>query len=263
MEDNKESIEFICLGSSSGGNAFLFRKHGECVLVEAGFESKKLMSKIMDANVCVSDIKSVIVTHQHSDHAQSLPFFVKRGIDCYGSIGCFGGITEETYDDVSNVHIIHEKDKIKLTSWLSVLVFPVQHDVGLEAYGFAFLDTETKESILFINDTKCFDFPYKSIKFDYIFIECNHIRKQLEAMLQKAIDDHDSGKTFKFSRQSKTHLSLAGCKKFLSLMNLTETKGIFLMHLSKECCNDMLVKTEIKETFKIPTFVCYREGGID
>ena len=94
-------------------------------------------------------------------------------------------------------------------------------------------------------------------------IECNHVRKQLEAIMDKALLDGDQSKVFKFKRQASYHLSLAGVKKVLRDMDLTNTKGIFLIHLSKDCCNDDVIKKEIKSVFKKPTFVCYRNGGIN
>ena len=94
-------------------------------------------------------------------------------------------------------------------------------------------------------------------------IECNHIRKQLEAIMDKALLDGDQGRVFKFKRQASYHLSLAGLKKTLNAMDFSQTKAIFLIHLSKECCNDALIKKEVAAKYGIPTFVCYRNGGIN
>lgn len=254
-----EKIEFICLGSSSSGNSYAFRKGSDVVLVECGFDFKVLISKLMDHDICLSDVRALVVTHQHSDHNKSTQHFVQRGIPCFVTSGCVGG-TLQSYD---NVHILTDGAKLDIVPWLRAVAFKVEHDKDIDAFGFAFLDVETCESILFINDTRCFDFKYKNMRFDYIFIECNHIRKQLEAMMQAALDNHKPGEVYKFKRQASCHLSLAGCKKFLSLMpHLSSTKGIFLMHLSKDCCNDRVVKEEINHEFGIPTFVCYRGGGI-
>ena len=94
-------------------------------------------------------------------------------------------------------------------------------------------------------------------------IECNHVRKQLEAIMDKALLEGNQSKVFKFKRQASYHLSLAGVKKILNSMKLSQTRAIFLMHLSKECCNDDLIKKEIRKKYGIPTYVCYRQGGID
>ena len=255
--ESKDTIEFICLGSGSTGNAYVFKKHDHYVLVECGFEYNKLAKKILNANLLLCNCDAVVVTHKHSDHAKALKEFIEKGVNCYAPETCFA----DEYKSYPNVHIVNDGDKFTLNNWLKILCFPVCHDV--EAYGYAFLDTENKDSILFINDTKLFDFKYNNVGFNYIFIECNHIRKQLEAIMQKSLDDGKEHEVFKFKRQASYHLGLYSCKKLLNKMNLSQTRAIFLMHLSRECCNDTIVKAEINEVYKKPTFVCYENGRIN
>ena len=250
-------IEFICLGSSSSGNAYVFRKNNECVLVECGFEWKDLVKRLMLNNVDLQTIKAVVVTHEHSDHSRSLPNFVGMGIKCFvpnsSKFAIWNGIR-------NNVVYLADKAQFEVVEWLKMISFNVVHDVV--SYGFIFLDTETEETILFINDTKCFDFCYKDYSPTYIFIECNHVRKQLEMIMQKALDEGNESKVFKYKRQSAYHMSLLACKKFLRHEDLHSTQGIFLMHMSSECAQPEIMKQEIIDTFKIPTFVCCKNGGI-
>ena len=257
MENINNEIEFFVLGSSSSGNCYIFRKHNECVMVECGFEYPKLVEKMYNNNIDPQTIKSVIVTHCHNDHCLSLDYFARYGCEVFCPKTCENKLTNP---QMSNIHYITDDDNFQLANWLKVKCFATMHDT--ESYGFAFLDTETKQSILFINDTKCFDFKYKAAPYDIVFIECNHIRKQLEVVMQVALDKGENGRVFKYQRQAGYHMSLAACKKFLRLMNTSKTKVIFLMHLSQELCNQTIVKAEIKETFGIPTYVCQREGGL-
>ena len=255
MKSNKP-IEYICLGSGSSGNAYVFKKDDECVLVECGFEFKILVQKLITAGINAASIKSVIVTHKHGDHAKSIHKFISYGVQVYAPKSALDPV-EQIKD---NVHIIQDDSYFTLASWLKVYCFSVDHDV--EAYGFAFWDTTNNESTLFVNDTRMFDLKIKDISFNYIFLECNHVRKQVEAMLNDALLKGNQGEVFKFKRQATYHMSLAACKKFLRLMDLSDTRAIFLMHLSKEVCNDAVVKAEIKSVFGKPTFVCYGNGGI-
>ena len=250
-------IEFICLGSGSSGNAYVLKKGDSCVLVECGFESKKLIAKLLEFGISLNSLDAVIITHKHGDHAKSLKYLIDNLIPAYAPKTALndGDLLN------SNVHIIEDGSKFKVTEWLSVYCFSVVHDV--EAYGFAFLDTQSKQSILFINDTKCFDFKLNDYLFDYVFIECNHIRKQLEVVMNTALLNGKEGEVFKYKRQASFHMSLYACKKFLRRMNLSKTKAIFLMHLSRELCNDMVIKNEISSVFGIKTYVCYAEGGIN
>lgn len=255
-----KKIQFICLGSGSDGNAYVFiDSDNNKLMIECGFRLKELTMRAKMNDVSLQDIKAVMVTHKHKDHSICLKDLANLGIQCYAPKSALN----ENLLNLENVKVIEDNHKIinvKDTNF-EVLVFPVNHDV--EAYGFAILENKTNESVLFINDTRYFNFHLKEIAFDYIFIECNHIRKQLEAIKKNAKTTAEFSKLAKYQRQSDYHLSLAGCKKFLFDMNLSKTKGIFLMHLSKELTNDLVLKTEIKETFNIETFICYSFGGIN
>lgn len=253
--------EFICLGSSSAGNCYAFRYNGQVVLVEVGFDIKTIYKKLLENNISVDDIVAVVATHKHSDHSRSLEYFATHGVRCFAPADCFGSLNLSEYPNITPVA---DGSNMKVCDWLKARAFSVCHDPDVIALGYIFFNTESDESILFINDTRCFEFPFTQVRFDYIFVECNHIRKQLEAILQRALDNGKSGEAFKYRRQAECHLSLAGCKKLLSLITTLKgyTKGIFLMHLSRECCNDEVVKLEIKETFGVPTFVCHKDGGI-
>lgn len=255
MENNNNSIEFICLGSGSTGNCYIFRKNNECVMVECGLPFKKLTTKLLEYGITFDSIRSVIITHRHSDHSESVKELVGLGIPCF--------VPVSLWVDKTNPLVINyaDKSRVKLASWLKCYCFSTVHDV--ESYGFLFLDTENKETTLFMTDTKLFEFPLYDLPINYIFIECNHIRKQLEVIMQKALDNGKQAEVFKFKRQAAYHLSLAGCKKFLNnLKHIESVKSIFLIHLSKDCCNDALVKDEIRTVYGIPTFVCYKDGGI-
>jgi len=241
-----EELEILCLGSGSSGNCYLLGKGDEYIMVECGLEYKTIVSRLDEHNISIDQIKACVVSHSHKDHALALAAIESLDIPIFAPFRGEEGI---------------ELNKpTTLTSWAKVRAFKVVHDV--DCYGFAFL-TSDKESVLFVTDTRYIESEYFKYKYNYIMLECNHVRKQLEAIMDKALLDGNQSKVFKFKRQASYHLSLAGVKKILSNMDLRETKGIFLLHLSKECCNDALIKREIATKFGIRTLVCYRNGGIN
>ena len=75
-----ETISIYCLGSGSSGNCYAFEKHGEVVLVECGLEYPILQKKLIENGILPTQIKTVICTHQHSDHTKSLLELFRRGI---------------------------------------------------------------------------------------------------------------------------------------------------------------------------------------
>lgn len=242
----KNELEIICLGSGSSGNCYLLGYGNEYVMVECGLPFKTIVSRLAAQSISISQIKALCVSHKHKDHALSINEFKALGVKLYNPS------EEETEIEINK--------PLFLTSWIQVRSFPCQHDVP--CYGFIFL-TKERESLLFMTDTKYFDSIYFKYKYTYLMLECNHIRKQLEAIMDKAILENNSAKVFKFKRQASFHLSLAGVKKILKTTDLSETKAIFLMHLSKDCCNDDKIKKEIAESFHKTTLVCYRDGGIN
>lgn len=239
-----DKLEIICLGSGSSGNCYLLGKRDEYIMLECGLPFKTIISKMSEHDISLSQIKGLVVSHSHKDHSLSVGDFEALGINIYYPA-----------KDLTNA-----PKTAKMADWLQVRSFELKHDVP--CCGFVFL-TNDDESLLFMTDTSYIESPLFAYKYNYIMIECNHIRKQLEAIMNKALLEGNEAKVFKFKRQASFHLSLAGVKKILKQMDLSETQGIFLMHLSKECCNDDAIKKEIKNVFQKPTFVCYRNGGIN
>lgn len=243
---SKNDLQIICIGSGSGGNCYLLGKGQEYVMVECGLPFKVIIGRMNDYGISIDQVKAVVVSHSHKDHSLALADF-----EC---------LNIPTFCPYKESNTLGSGSPFKLTEWLKAVAFEVTHDVA--CYGFVFL-TQDKESVLFVTDTRYIESKYFNFRFNYIMIECNHIRKQLEAIMDKALLEGNESKVFKFKRQASYHLSLAGVKKTLSKMDLTDTKAIFLLHLSKECCNDALIKQEIAEKFKKRTFVCYQEGRIN
>lgn len=261
---NDNLVSFVCLASSSSGNAYVMAfPNNRHILVECGLSYHDLLSKMISNNAQITNIKSCLITHSHNDHSLSKSELLERNIDVWANSATLSGI------DHKRAHIVESGNVYEILPDLFVKPFDVQHDTS--ALGFMIHDKVSKKTIMFINDTKTFDTSQISkVPIDYLFIECNHIRKQLEAIL-KAVMEHAQGneddpiarnKIYKFTRQAHYHLSLAGTKKVVRELNKTQLKGIFLMHLSDDIANEYVMKMEIEKVFKIPTYVCGKKGGI-
>ena len=237
-------LQILCLGSGSSGNCYLLGKGEEYIMVECGLPFKSIINKLAEMEINIDQIKGLCISHSHKDHSLSINELESLGIPILAPW------REENGEKIW-----------KPTDWLKVRPFPVIHDVA--CYGFVFLTTDN-ESVLFITDTRYIESNIISdYRYNYIMVECNHIRKQLEAIMDKAILEGNESKVFKFKRQASYHLSLAGVRKMLKGMDLSQTKAIFLTHLSKECCNDDVIKKDIFQMTKIRTLVCLRNGGIN
>jgi len=257
-KDYQKEFVHICLASSSAGNSFIFSFARESnppyrLMVECGLDYKELIKKILNYGLTLNDINSVAITHEHKDHSLSAEYLASIGKPIYAT------------ESVLNRLKIGKKEKLvnnqvyPLDDYLSIMPFKVNHDV--ESYGFWIYDQLSDLSILFINDTKVFKFDELCcIPHNLVFIECNHIQGQLEAVMNRAMEENKP-ELIKYKRQAAYHLSLLGTKTMLNQLNLEKCKGIFLIHLSKDLCNEEVVRTEIKKVYKIPTYVAKREGG--
>lgn len=65
-------LKFRSLYSGSTGNSLYVESENTKILVDSGVSMKKLTSALTSNDVKLEDIDAIIVTHEHSDHVQSL-----------------------------------------------------------------------------------------------------------------------------------------------------------------------------------------------
>jgi len=74
-------MRVVSLGSGSSGNALLVEAgpNGRTkVLVDAGFNERILRDRLRSVGVSLSQIRAILVTHEHADHILGLSTVVKR-----------------------------------------------------------------------------------------------------------------------------------------------------------------------------------------
>ena len=70
-----DELTILCLGSGSTGNCYLLGKGDEYIMVECGFPYKTIVSKLCDYDITIDQIKAVVVSHSHKDHAFAVEDF--------------------------------------------------------------------------------------------------------------------------------------------------------------------------------------------
>ena len=65
-------LKFYSLYSSSSGNSLLLSSSNTKILIDSGVSAKKVIDGLSAANTDISEIDAILVTHEHSDHIQSL-----------------------------------------------------------------------------------------------------------------------------------------------------------------------------------------------
>ena len=70
-------LDAYCLGSSSSGNAYIFKLSDgegfeEQILVECGLPYKELIRRAVGQGLRLSETQACLVTHMHNDHAYAI-----------------------------------------------------------------------------------------------------------------------------------------------------------------------------------------------
>lgn len=206
-------IKFLSLGSGSKGNATLVYDNETVLLFDMGLPLKVLKEGLSQIGRDLSDLKTVFVTHDHSDHIKGLVYL--ENVDIYCSPNTKGGNKTQEVGDT-----------IKIGNFF-VTSFSTSHDtenpVGYwienEGTSFCYItDTgELKKSLV-----------KKLRNATYYLLEANHDPQMLE--------ESPRSKTLKARIRGK-HGHLSNLQSAMASIDLMgeNTKAFYLAHRSEEC----------------------------
>lgn len=239
-----------CLASSSSGNCY-FVEFGNTasILIEAGIPINEIKRKLFNIGKNLSNIDCVLVTHNHQDHVLAAKQLAsKEFLRVWGN-----------YTIASKATLLEPLKTKWINSKVQVIPFEVEHDAEMSL---GFVINAGAETLLFVNDCKFFKADVYSIPFDYIMIECNYSAKIVHTLNTQALKDNNHAMLKRYERLLNSHMSDRNCLKILKRMNLTNCKGIFLMHLSDRHSNEYEFKNEFKKELNVPVYICKKNGGI-
>lgn len=258
-----DTPEVYCLGSSSSGNAYIFKfiqdDWSHQILVEAGFPYKELVKRAILQGTRLSECESCIITHCHGDHAVGARIINGKGIQVFASKG--------TLEDkrvgirATEFNTLEEWTPKFIAPSIEVLPFLVEHDAP-EPMGFIIRDTYNKQNILFINDAKTVKADLSKVPIDLCFIESNYSDQPMHIEYNNAKKAGDVVLINRYSRIFHQHMGLYGTKTILKKLNMTRCKAIFLMHLSDRNARENEMREEVGKLFPhIPVYICGKNGG--
>lgn len=225
-------MRFSVLGSSSSGNAFYFEQGDDKLLIDAGFSKRYLERELKAIDVSLDEIKSIFISHEHSDHTKGLKTLHKTH-KVYSGEKTINKLMQK-YPGLSYDIIYHLKE-VKVGN-ISVIPFKKNHD-GVEPYGFIVKSDDS--CVLNLTDFGSYDDSFIKILGDYPF---THI------ILESNYDDFmlDNG-PYSYSLKKringpKGHISNLESLKFLHHLNLEKTSDIILCHLSENNNSPSVVK---------------------
>ena len=234
-------LKFCSLYSGSSGNSFFVQSNSSKILIDAGVSCKKIVDALASINIAVEDIDGIFLTHEHTDHTQSIGTLSKKyNIPVYANIKTWQAIPNQIKKiNKENVNFFQNNKKF-LFKDLNILPFDIPHDAA-NPCGFNISKNGKKLSI-------ATDIGHMT----------NDILKNLEESLFVMIEANYDPEVLKFSSypfKLKTriagpqgHLSNEIAGKTISHLIGSGLKEAMLGHLSKESnFPELAYKTVVEE----------------
>ena len=89
-------LKFCSLYSGSSGNSLFVSSNNTNILVDAGVSAKKITEALTSINIDVTKIDAILVTHEHTDHVQSLGVLSKKyDIPVYANLNTWNAMPKQ------------------------------------------------------------------------------------------------------------------------------------------------------------------------
>ncbi|MBE6520739.1 MAG: MBL fold metallo-hydrolase [Candidatus Methanomethylophilaceae archaeon] len=214
-------MEVHVLASGSDGNCTVIECDGEAIVVDAGLSCRTLMSYMDQEGVDPKMIKSILVTHEHSDHVSGVgPMARKLNVPVMCTMGTYKASRMGAVDFIP----YGLKDSFSIGP-MRVTPLPTYHDA---AEPNAFFVESDQGKVAIVTDTGKFDFRIEhALKVcDAAVVEANYDLEMLHngpypPSLQRRIEGEHGHMWNK-----DTGMALK--------RNSSEKRKIFLAHLSRK-----------------------------
>lgn len=219
-------MELMILGSGSKGNCYLLKaRTGEILMLECGVDIKEI-KKGIEFNV--DKVVGVLVTHEHLDHCKSMKKVAELGMDVYASSGTF----DKRWCFGHRYKRIKSMNQFTIGSF-TILPFDIKHDAQ-EPLGFIIHHAECG-NVVFITDSYILDYKFPGL--NTVIVEANYSDELI-----------GTNPSFLRDRIMKSHMSIATCKKWLGLNELSTVRNVVLAHLSDRNSHAVDFQTEIEKS---------------
>jgi phosphoribosyl 1,2-cyclic phosphodiesterase len=131
------------LGSGSSGNASFVASSKARVLIDAGFSCKEIFRRLDQIGIKPTELDSVVITHEHSDHVRGLDVLIKRlNIPVYLSRGTWENLKNNMNNPVSHLHVFSAGKGFEIGD-IGFESFSVLHDAA-DPVGFCLYNDGSK-----------------------------------------------------------------------------------------------------------------------
>lgn len=215
-------MKLTVVSSGSTGNCYVLQARGSALVIECGVSPEAVMRRVRGLDW--SRLAGVLVTHEHGDHAGYMKRWMDLGIDIWASYGTFEAKGMEKEMRARRLHAM--TTQMVGSEWL-VRSFDVRHDAR-EPYGFIIEHREAGK-ILFVTDTRCIPYSFRSQELDHIMVEANY---DDSIMMANVCEDELLIK--QAARVQGSHMSIHSACDFIRAHQTGNLKTVTLLHLSSQ-----------------------------
>ena len=140
-------LNFCSLYSGSSGNCLFVESENTKLLIDAGVSLKKIETGLESLGLSSSSIDGILVTHEHSDHIQSLGNLSKKyNLPVFANQKTFDAMPKQTEKITSeNINIFNVNEHFSIKD-IDINSFSIPHDAA-NPCGFTLSSGDTKLAI--------------------------------------------------------------------------------------------------------------------
>ncbi len=232
-------LEIKVYGSGSAGNCYEIVSGDSRILLECGLRWKEICKHL---NFKSSGIDGVLISHEHGDHACSAKDAADAGLELYASKGTFEKINLCGHH---RSNIITSKKTFNVGEF-TILPFDTIHDCA-EPLGFLIVVGD--ERLLFITDSAYCRYRFNGIT--HLMCEANFCDDILADVAEHDMIHHSLMK-----RVKRSHFSIQKVCDFISVLDKSKMRAIWLIHLSDKHSDAKMFKRKVQEITGLPVIVC-------
>jgi phosphoribosyl 1,2-cyclic phosphodiesterase len=215
------------ISSGSKANAVVVETPGGMLLVDQGLSFKRFKERCGELGIDPFEIKAIVVTHEHSDHINGVPFTShKLGIPVFATAATVPLIEKKNKYPITITAI--EKDTKISYMGIKFTAFPIMHD-AVDPVGYA-VDLPNDEMVTIATDTGRITTHIMSYlsKSSCVFLEANHDR----GMLYR--NEKYPWELKQRIKGNYGHLSNEQCLEAIDQLHPSKIKKVVMGHLSME-----------------------------
>lgn len=220
-------LKFCSLFSGSSGNSSFIQSENINILVDAGVSGKKIIDALASINIGIETVSAILVTHEHSDHTQSIATLSKKyNIPVYANKKTWEAMPDKKEKMLKdNIFYFNNNKPFNLND-ITVLPFDIPHDAA-NPCGFTISDFNSKISIAtdighmttsIIDNIKNSNFLLLEANYEPDVLKCSSYPFHLKERIASPIG----------------HLSNIEAGKTINYLANFGVKNIMLGHLSNE-----------------------------